>query len=104
MEHFVIIVTASSFQPLTIITKYSILDVAAVLDPPLNILSSFADFLVAFNKNGNEDLFPKARAKNQRQELGLKARPVFRFQNLESRPGSRPRMKILRYSTPDLVY
>ena len=104
MDHFVIIVTASSFQPLTIITKYSILDVAAVLDPPLNILSSFVDFLVAFNKNGNEDLFPKARPKNQRQELGLKARPVFRFQNLESRPGSRPRMKILRYSTPDLVY
>ena len=34
MEHFVIIV--SSFQPLTIITKRSILDVAAVLDRPLN--------------------------------------------------------------------
>ena len=34
MEHFVIIVNA--FQPLTIITKSSILDVAAVLDPPLN--------------------------------------------------------------------
>ena len=33
MEHFVIIV--NGFQPLTIITKRSILDVAAVLDPPL---------------------------------------------------------------------
>ena len=33
MERFVIIV--NSFQPLTIITKHSILDVAAVLDPPL---------------------------------------------------------------------
>ena len=33
MERFVIIV--NSFQPLTIITKGSILDVAAVLDPPL---------------------------------------------------------------------
>ena len=33
MELFVIIV--NSFQPLTIITKSSILDVAAVLDPPL---------------------------------------------------------------------
>ena len=33
MELFVIIV--NGFQPLTIITKYSILDVAAVLDPPL---------------------------------------------------------------------
>ena len=33
MEHFVIIV--NEFQPLTIITKLSILDVAAVLDLPL---------------------------------------------------------------------
>ena len=33
MEHFVIIV--SGFQPLTIITERNILDVAAVLDPPL---------------------------------------------------------------------
>ena len=33
MECFVIIV--NGFQPLTIITKHSILDVAAALDPPL---------------------------------------------------------------------
>ena len=33
MERFVII--ANRFQPLTIITKRSILDVAAILDPPL---------------------------------------------------------------------
>ena len=33
MEHIVIVV--NGFQPLTIITKSSILDVAAVLDPPL---------------------------------------------------------------------
>ena len=33
MEHFMIMV--NGFQPLTIITKRSILDVAAVLDPPL---------------------------------------------------------------------
>ena len=33
MERFVIIV--NGFQPLAIITKRSILDVAAVLDPPL---------------------------------------------------------------------
>ena len=33
MEGFVII--ASGFQPVTIITKRSILDVAGVLDPPL---------------------------------------------------------------------
>ena len=35
MKRFVIIV--NSFQPLTIITKRSILDVAAALDPPLDI-------------------------------------------------------------------
>ena len=35
MEHFVII--DSGFQPLTIITKRSILDVAAALDPPLTL-------------------------------------------------------------------
>ena len=33
MERFVIIV--NSFQPLTIITKHSILDISAALDPPL---------------------------------------------------------------------
>ena len=33
MEHFVTIV--NGFKPLTIITKRSIMDVAAVLDPPL---------------------------------------------------------------------
>ena len=33
MEHFVIIV--NGFQPLSIITKHSILDVAAALGPPL---------------------------------------------------------------------
>ena len=37
MEHFVIII--NGFQPLTIITKTSILDVAAVLDAPRNITS-----------------------------------------------------------------
>ena len=35
MEHFVI--TVNSWKPLTIITKRSILDVAAALDPPLSI-------------------------------------------------------------------
>ena len=35
MERFVIIV--NGFQPLTIITKRSILDVVAVLDPPLKM-------------------------------------------------------------------
>ena len=37
MERFVIIV--NGFQPLTIITKRSILDVAAALDPPLILIT-----------------------------------------------------------------
>ena len=36
MERFVII--ANGFQPLTIITRRSILDVEAVLDPPLDTI------------------------------------------------------------------
>ena len=36
MERFVIIV--NGIQPLTIITKFSILDVTAVLDPPLILI------------------------------------------------------------------
>ena len=36
MERFVIIV--NGFEPLTIITKHSILDIAAALDPPLKEL------------------------------------------------------------------
>ena len=43
MECFVIVV--NSFQPLTIITKHSILVVAAALDPPL---SSLQVYLYAF--------------------------------------------------------
>ena len=39
MERFVII--GNSWKPLTIITKGSILDVAAALDPPLDILCCF---------------------------------------------------------------
>ena len=41
MEHFVIIV--NSWKPLTITTKCSILDVAAVLDPPLQLGPSLRD-------------------------------------------------------------
>ena len=40
MEHFVIIV--NDWKPLTIITKSSMLDVAAVLDPPLTIVQHLA--------------------------------------------------------------
>ena len=39
MERFVIIV--SGFRLLTIVTKHSILDVAAALDPPLSLLFNF---------------------------------------------------------------
>ena len=46
MERFVIIV--NGFQPLTIITKRSILDVAAVLDPPLGRI-----YQNVYNKNIN---------------------------------------------------
>ena len=42
MEHFGIIV--NGWKPLTIIAKHSILDVAAVLDPPVTILSDFLIF------------------------------------------------------------
>ena len=50
MERFVIIVNGwkpltiitKSWKPLTVITKRSILDVEAVLDPPLRIMSHFA--------------------------------------------------------------
>ena len=41
MERFVIIV--NGFQPLTIITKRSILDVPAVLDPPLNTMKAISN-------------------------------------------------------------
>ena len=40
MERFAIIV--NGFQPLTIITKRSILDVAATLDPPLVVTIKFS--------------------------------------------------------------
>ena len=46
MERFVIIV--KGFQPLTIITKRSILDFAAVFDPPL--------LLIYISSNGTKDI------------------------------------------------
>ena len=51
MERFVIIV--NGFQPLTIITKRSILDVAAALDPPLVNMAHNETSLIKLNK---EDL------------------------------------------------
>ena len=49
MECFVIIV--NGFQPLTAITKRSILDVAAALDPPLMLMSSLLNKLLFPIKN-----------------------------------------------------
>ena len=46
MELFVIIV--NGFQPLTIITKCSIVDVAAVLDPLLLLLALISHLILAF--------------------------------------------------------
>ena len=46
MERFVIIV--NGFQPVTIITKNSTLDVTAVLDPPLQNAEISTNFLVCF--------------------------------------------------------
>ena len=47
-ECFVIIV--NGFQPLTIITKHSILDVAAALDPPMDLaMSLLFKFWARFN-------------------------------------------------------
>ena len=50
MEHFVIIV--NGWKPFTIITKHSILDVAAALDSSLtiNILREMKEFFVELNR------------------------------------------------------
>ena len=48
MEYFKIIV--NGFQPLTIITTHSILDVAAVLDPPLKIYFTCEVLNMAYNE------------------------------------------------------
>ena len=45
MKRFVIIV--NRFQPLTIITKCSILDDAAVIDPPLAMSVPYNDYVLA---------------------------------------------------------
>ena len=55
MEDFVIIV--NGWKLLTIITKSSILDIAAVVDPPLNIFPDHANILKWVTKvacTGNE--------------------------------------------------
>ena len=53
MECFVIIV--NSWKPLTIITKRSILDVAAVLDPPL-IMGRFSKQATSLNSSNTRGM------------------------------------------------
>ena len=48
MEYFKIIV--NGFQPLTIITAHSILDVAAALDSPLRIYFTCEVLIMAYNE------------------------------------------------------
>ena len=43
-------IIVNSFQPLTIITKHSILDVAAALDPPLSIIALLQEWELINNK------------------------------------------------------
>ena len=46
-------IIVNGFQPLTIITKRSILDVAAVLDPPLNISVSEKQKILRENRHSH---------------------------------------------------
>ena len=70
MEHFVIIV--NGWKPLTIITKCSILDVAAALDPPL-LLANLYD-----KKKNVIHIRNLKQALNHRLEL-IKLHAVIRF-------------------------
>ena len=65
MERFVIIV--NGFQPLTIITKRSILDVAAALDPPLSLYVA----VINFNINGFHDFNNRNSSSLSPIELGI---------------------------------
>ena len=55
MECFVIIV--NGFRPLTIITKHSILDIAATLDPPLSAIQLDHDSVKIY-QSLHKDAFP----------------------------------------------
>ena len=68
MELFVIIV--NGFQPLTIITKCSILDVAAVLDPPLVMVIYLPPFTFMSNILA-ENIFHESYSKNRTQDCDL---------------------------------
>ena len=54
MERFVIIV--NGFQPLTITTKRSILDVAAVLVPPRRVLEAYINKIIRPELNEELDI------------------------------------------------
>ena len=62
MERFLIIV--NDWKPLTIITKSSILDVAAALDPPLGMVE-----LKAFRVYGPAFMLPKGSYHNRQPEI-----------------------------------
>ena len=57
----------SKFQPLTIITKRSILDVATVLDPPLELL----DPVMYGWKSTHDDFLPEKREKEMPEEYTM---------------------------------
>ena len=67
MEHFVII--ANGWKPLTIITKSSILDVAAVLDPPLVIVTKIRQrtqiLTMAYHQNLQRKKYPRMSIPHQ---------------------------------------
>ena len=72
MEHFVIIV--NRWKPLTIITKSSILDVAAVLDPPLGTFPTSPRCSVSsidFNSNkyGRSDIEKSCAQSNKKEDV-----------------------------------
>ena len=51
------VITVNGFQPLTIITKYSILDVAAILDPPLQSPLQSSSKIIIWRKDPLEERF-----------------------------------------------
>ena len=73
MELFVIIV--NGFQPLTIITKCSILDVAAVLDPPL-VMKKRTDNMSINGKVGQRNMLNDEHDYDYWMHITLKKLPI----------------------------
>ena len=51
MERSLIVIIVHDFQPLTIITERSILDIAAALDPPLKVLNKLGKLFIEILPN-----------------------------------------------------